>query len=173
MAPGTPAETHLAALEQSWAEVLAFKPDLILASAGFDAYAGDPITDMRLRPKEFAALGRWMHDAPCPVGAILEGGYSQELPGVGSTRSSKRGRVNRRRHRAAGVSKPRYTASRDSGRRVLALCHPERKRVRERKSEGPSAAVGMRRVRIGVRMRRPGWQPPAGRSCDGVTLRSG
>ena len=78
--PGTAAETHLAALEKSWADVLDFRPDLILVSAGFDAYAGDPLTDLRLRPKEFAALGRWMHDAPCPVGAILEGGYSQELP---------------------------------------------------------------------------------------------
>ena len=68
------------ALEKSWADVLAFRPDLILVSAGFDAYAGDPLTDLRLRPKEFAALGRWLHDAPCPVGAILEGGYSQELP---------------------------------------------------------------------------------------------
>ena len=78
--PGTPAEKHLAALEQSWADVLAFRPDLILVSAGFDAYAGDPLTDLRLRPREFAALGRWMSQAPCPVGAILEGGYSQELP---------------------------------------------------------------------------------------------
>lgn len=80
VAPGASAETHLRALEASWADVLAFAPDLILVSAGFDAYAGDPLTDMRLRPKEFAALGRWMHDAPCAVGAILEGGYSQELP---------------------------------------------------------------------------------------------
>ena len=60
--------------------MLAFRPDLILVSAGFDAYAGDPLTDLRLRPREFAALGRWCHEAPCPVGAILEGGYSQELP---------------------------------------------------------------------------------------------
>ena len=78
--PGTAAERHLAALEQSWADVLAFRPDLVLVSAGFDAYAGDPLTDLRLRPREFAALGRWLGDAPCPVGAILEGGYSQELP---------------------------------------------------------------------------------------------
>ena len=60
--------------------MLAFRPDLILVSAGFDAYAGDPLTDLRLRPREFAALGRWLGEAPCPVGAILEGGYSQELP---------------------------------------------------------------------------------------------
>ena len=78
--PGTPAAEHLRALEASWADVLAFKPGLILVSAGFDAYAGDPLTDLRLRPREFAALGRWMREAPCSVGAILEGGYSQELP---------------------------------------------------------------------------------------------
>ncbi len=80
VAPGTPAEEHLRALEASWADVLAFQPDLVLVSAGFDAFAGDPLTDLRLRPKEFAALGRWLRAAPCPVGAILEGGYSQELP---------------------------------------------------------------------------------------------
>ena len=80
IAPGTHAESHLAALEKSWMDVLDFRPDLILVSAGFDAYAGDPLTDLRLRPKEFTALGRWMSEAPCAVGAILEGGYSQELP---------------------------------------------------------------------------------------------
>ncbi len=78
--PGCPAEKHLAILEESWNDVLAFKPDLILVSAGFDAYAGDPLTDLRLRPKEFAALGDWCRRAPWPVGAILEGGYSRELP---------------------------------------------------------------------------------------------
>ncbi len=80
VAPGTPAAEHLRALEASWADVLAFQPDLVLVSAGFDAYAGDPLTDLRLRPREFVALGQWLREAPCPVGAILEGGYSQELP---------------------------------------------------------------------------------------------
>jgi acetoin utilization deacetylase AcuC-like enzyme len=80
VSPGTPADRHIAALADSWAEVLAFQPDLVLVSAGFDAYAGDPLTDLRLRPKEFAVLGEWLRAAPCPVGAILEGGYSGEMP---------------------------------------------------------------------------------------------
>jgi acetoin utilization deacetylase AcuC-like enzyme len=80
VAPGTPAADHLSVLQESWSEVLAFQPDLILVSAGFDAYGGDPITDLRLRPKEFAVLGGWLHTAPCAVAAILEGGYSLELP---------------------------------------------------------------------------------------------
>jgi acetoin utilization deacetylase AcuC-like enzyme len=80
VAPGTPAAGHLRVLAESWSEVLAFRPDLILVSAGFDAYAGDPITDLRLRPKEFAELGAWLHAAPCPAAGLLEGGYSHELP---------------------------------------------------------------------------------------------
>jgi acetoin utilization deacetylase AcuC-like enzyme len=82
VAPGTPAIDHLRVLAESWEAVLAFRPDLILVSAGFDAYAGDPITDLRLRPREFAALGAWLRAAPCPAAGILEGGYSQELPAL-------------------------------------------------------------------------------------------
>jgi acetoin utilization deacetylase AcuC-like enzyme len=80
VAPGIPAADHLGVLAESWGAVLAFRPDLILVSAGFDAYAGDPITDLRLRPKEFAELGAWLRAAPCPAAGILEGGYSPELP---------------------------------------------------------------------------------------------
>ncbi len=80
VAPSNSAEEHMKALHDSWMDVLYFQPDLILVSAGFDAYAGDPLTAMRLRPKDFAKLGGWCREAPCPVGAILEGGYSQELP---------------------------------------------------------------------------------------------
>ena len=67
-------------LEASWAEVIEFQPDLVLVSAGFDAYKDDPITDLRLGIEDFAKLGHWLGDAPCPMGAILEGGYSQDLP---------------------------------------------------------------------------------------------
>ncbi|TVR53684.1 MAG: histone deacetylase [Puniceicoccaceae bacterium] len=78
--PETPAERHLGILRESWEEVLAFEPGLILVSAGFDAYAGDPITQMCLRQEDFLVLGQWVHAAPCPVAAILEGGYSSQLP---------------------------------------------------------------------------------------------
>ncbi len=80
VAPGTSAQKHMELLEASWTEVIEFQPDLVLVSAGFDAFEGDPITDLRLRPEDFAKLGHWLGDAPCPMGAILEGGYSPELP---------------------------------------------------------------------------------------------
>ena len=80
VAPHTPRAGHLAALEQSWAAVLAFKPDLVLVSAGFDAYAQDPITEMTLERADFAKLGRWLCESSLPAAAILEGGYSSDLP---------------------------------------------------------------------------------------------
>ncbi len=78
--PLTPRGDHMATLEESWQRVIAFRPDLVLVSAGFDAYVGDPITDMTLEKTDFATLGSWLHDATVPVAAVLEGGYSSDLP---------------------------------------------------------------------------------------------
>ncbi len=80
VAPHTPRATHLAALARSWAAVQAFRPDLVLVSAGFDAYARDPITEMTLEADDFAELGRWLGAVGLPAAAILEGGYSPDLP---------------------------------------------------------------------------------------------
>ena len=68
------------ALAKSWDAVLAFRPDIVLVSAGFDAYVGDPITAMTLEEEHFAELGTWLGQAHFPAMAVLEGGYSPELP---------------------------------------------------------------------------------------------
>ena len=87
VAPHTPRAQHMAALRASLDAVIAFRPDLILVSAGFDAYARDPITSMTLEREDFATLGHWLATArispdtrPIPAAAILEGGYSADLP---------------------------------------------------------------------------------------------
>ncbi|MEZ5275039.1 MAG: histone deacetylase [Opitutaceae bacterium] len=80
VAPETPATTHMAILRKSWEAVLAFEPDLLLVSAGFDAYRNDPITQMTLDKNDFGILGQWLAEAHLPTAAILEGGYSSELP---------------------------------------------------------------------------------------------
>ena len=80
VAPHSRRAVHLAALTQSWEAVLAFKPDLALISAGFDAFVGDPITEMTLECDDFAELGRWLRESTLPAAAILEGGYSDQLP---------------------------------------------------------------------------------------------
>ncbi len=78
--PQFPANQHMDALRESLDRVQEFSPDLILVSAGFDAYARDPITSMTLEMSDFATLGRWLRETRRPAAAILEGGYSQELP---------------------------------------------------------------------------------------------
>jgi acetoin utilization deacetylase AcuC-like enzyme len=70
----------MAAVRRALDELAAFKPDLLLVSAGFDAFAGDPITEMTLAREDFATLGQWLRETNIPAGAVLEGGYSDQLP---------------------------------------------------------------------------------------------
>jgi len=58
----------------------AYKPELILVSAGFDTYVDDPLGGMSVTPKGYAALTRVMMDLAetCCSGRLaiaLEGGY--------------------------------------------------------------------------------------------------
>jgi acetoin utilization deacetylase AcuC-like enzyme len=80
VAPHAPRLDHMRQLRRGWGEVLAFHPDLILVSAGFDAYAHDPITEMNLSAEDFGELGSWLKEAAIPAAAVLEGGYSTHLP---------------------------------------------------------------------------------------------
>jgi acetoin utilization deacetylase AcuC-like enzyme len=80
VAPLTPRAEHVAEVRRALETLVKFRPDLLLVSAGFDAYAGDPITEMTLEPDDFAKFGAWLRETNIPAGAILEGGYSDELP---------------------------------------------------------------------------------------------
>jgi acetoin utilization deacetylase AcuC-like enzyme len=80
VAPHTPAREHMIALRESLDRVIAFAPQLVMVSAGFDAYVGDPITAMTLEKNDFATLGNWLREARLPAAAVLEGGYSPDLP---------------------------------------------------------------------------------------------
>lgn len=64
----------------------AFRPELVLVSAGFDAHADDPLGGMRVTDAGFADLARRVTDAAddlCDgrVVAILEGGYDPNALG--------------------------------------------------------------------------------------------
>ena len=60
--------------------MIAVEPDLLLVSAGFDAYAHDPLLQLTLEHEDFATFGEWLRDLEIPVAVVLEGGYSDELP---------------------------------------------------------------------------------------------
>jgi acetoin utilization deacetylase AcuC-like enzyme len=78
--PLTPRAKHVEEVRRALEKLVAFKPNLLLVSAGFDAYTGDPITEMTLQWEDFATFGQWLRETRVPAGAILEGGYSDELP---------------------------------------------------------------------------------------------
>ena len=80
VAPLTPRQEHVDVCQRALDKLIAFKPNLILVSAGFDAYARDPLVQMTLETEDFARFGEWLRKIDIPVGAILEGGYSDDLP---------------------------------------------------------------------------------------------
>ncbi len=80
--PFAESSDHMGSLAESWQAVLLFKPELVLVSAGFDAYRGDPITQMSLLAENFVTLGGWLRESGIPAAAMLEGGYARELPGL-------------------------------------------------------------------------------------------
>jgi acetoin utilization deacetylase AcuC-like enzyme len=59
--------------------LVAFKPDVVLISAGFDAFVADPLAAMAVSADGFAymvsAIARAADDLGAPVGMVLEGGY--------------------------------------------------------------------------------------------------
>jgi acetoin utilization deacetylase AcuC-like enzyme len=58
--------------------VTAFRPDLVLVSAGFDAHEQDPLAGMLVTEAGFRELARRSAALGPKVGAVLEGGYNLE-----------------------------------------------------------------------------------------------
>lgn len=57
-----------------------FKPELVGVSAGFDAYARDPLAQETLEAEDFYWLGKKIRALNLPTFSVLEGGYSRDLP---------------------------------------------------------------------------------------------
>ena len=83
--PGRPPDVYVDALLAALDEAAAFRPEMILISAGFDAARDDPIGGFTLEPEHFATLTtevveRTRSSARGRVASVLEGGYDpQEL----------------------------------------------------------------------------------------------
>jgi acetoin utilization deacetylase AcuC-like enzyme len=80
IAPYTPREGILEVARRSLDKLIAFESDLLLVSAGFDAYARDPLLQLTLEREDFATFGEWLGELEIPVAVVLEGGYSNDLP---------------------------------------------------------------------------------------------
>jgi acetoin utilization deacetylase AcuC-like enzyme len=78
--PQTLRQEHVDVCKRALDKLVAFRPDLILVSAGFDAYVRDPLVEMTLEHEDFAMFGDWLRGIDIPMAALLEGGYSEDLP---------------------------------------------------------------------------------------------
>lgn len=61
--------------------LLAFDPEFIILSAGFDAHYGDPLGELLLTPEGFARMTRWVKEVATQscggrMVSLLEGGYN-------------------------------------------------------------------------------------------------
>ena len=80
IAPFTPRKEIVNVAKRSLEKLVKFRPDLLLVSAGFDAYARDPLLQLTLEHEDFAKFGEWLRNIDIPVAVVLEGGYSDDLP---------------------------------------------------------------------------------------------
>lgn len=78
--PGASRTTYQDALKRALEEVGTFHPQVLIVSAGFDAFRGDPLSMAPLEGEDYAWLGRELHSFGVPTCSVLEGGYSNELP---------------------------------------------------------------------------------------------
>jgi len=80
VAPSVPRETYRATLARALNDLKNFSPELIAVSAGFDAYARDPLAGGSLLAEDFFWLGQELRSMKIPFFSLLEGGYSRDLP---------------------------------------------------------------------------------------------
>ena len=78
--PKTDGPQYLEVFARALDEVRKFEPELVAVEAGFDAFKRDPITDMRLEIETFGNIGHQLSLLQLPMFALLEGGYSSQLP---------------------------------------------------------------------------------------------
>lgn len=76
----TSPEHYLSVLGEGIKEVEKFNPDLLAISAGFDSYKFDPIASLSLERETYREIGKILSGLNRPAFAVLEGGYSRDLP---------------------------------------------------------------------------------------------
>ena len=78
--PGTGETTYLEALDNAFAKISEFKPDLLAVSAGFDTFKEDPLTQIDLDIGTYKKIGNRISALNKTTFIVMEGGYSPKLP---------------------------------------------------------------------------------------------
>ncbi|HEX4646100.1 MAG TPA: histone deacetylase, partial [Verrucomicrobiae bacterium] len=80
VAPQTPRAEYRKVFSKAFERLKKFKPELVAVSAGFDAYARDPLAQETLEAEDYYWLGQTIRGLGVPTFSLLEGGYSDDLP---------------------------------------------------------------------------------------------
>lgn len=80
LAAGTSPEQYISIFGECLKEIEKFNPELLAISAGFDSYKLDPITSLALEQETYYEIGSMLSGLNKPSFAVLEGGYSRDLP---------------------------------------------------------------------------------------------
>lgn len=78
--PQTSRKDYRAVFSSALDRMKQFQPHIIGVSAGFDAYARDPLAQETLEAEDYEWLGQEIRRIGVPVFSVLEGGYSPDLP---------------------------------------------------------------------------------------------
>ena len=78
--PALPRADYRDVFSSALTQLTNFKPELIGVSAGFDAYARDPLAQETLEAEDYYWLGKQIRALNIPTFSVLEGGYSRDLP---------------------------------------------------------------------------------------------
>ncbi len=78
--PALPRAQYREVFSSAFEQLKKFEPDLVGVSAGFDAYAQDPLAQETLEAEDFHWLGQQIRGLNIPTFSLLEGGYSRDLP---------------------------------------------------------------------------------------------
>jgi acetoin utilization deacetylase AcuC-like enzyme len=71
-----------AALEDGYAKVVAYAPDVLVVSLGVDTFEKDPISHFRLKSEDYPKIGRRIAKLGLPTLFVMEGGYAVEEIGI-------------------------------------------------------------------------------------------
>ncbi len=80
LSANTSPERYLSVFDEGLEQVKQFNPDLLAVSAGFDTYKLDPITGLSLEKETYREIGKMLSKLNKPLFAVLEGGYSSDIP---------------------------------------------------------------------------------------------
>ncbi len=77
--PGTDRPTYRALFQDKVLPFFqAFRPHVLLVSAGYDSLAGDPLGGLLLEPRDYGDLVHLVRSLGCPIALGLEGGYDPQ-----------------------------------------------------------------------------------------------